>query len=228
MKVVPFSDEVPGIPADKPTVFYGATRWIDTIYKNNIWEPGVFFNPESTCEHWLDKYGPKALNYGAEVTTLKELVTRDYDPERCFFIRPCSDQKEFAGCVLPFENIARWGDLIISDSHELESVPILVAEPVGISHEWRLFIVDGEVISGSRYRTRGNLDIVPGLSPSVIRFAENMIDRYVPAPVFVMDIGLSVDYYVIEIGCFNSAGFYGSDIPSIVDAVSGFVERGRL
>jgi hypothetical protein len=99
----------------------------------------------------------------------------------------------------------------------------LVAEPVGISHEWRLFIVEGEVISGSRYRSDGKLVVAPGLPLGVIRFAENRIKDYVPSKVFVMDIGLSVDYYVIEIGCFNSAGFYAADIDKVVDAVSELI-----
>jgi hypothetical protein len=33
------------------------------------------------------------------------------------------------------------------------------------------------------------------------------------------------EYKIIEIGCFNSAGFYGSDISKIVRDVSVYVEN---
>lgn len=227
VQVTPFSDVPPDTDTSMPTVFYGATRWIDRVYRNNIWKPGVFFNPESTVPFWQEKYGLFALNYAGEVTTLKELVTRDYALDRYFFIRPCSDQKEFPGCVLTFKKIKNWGNLIVSDSHELESIPILVAEPVGLSHEWRLFIVNGEVVSGSHYRSKGELDVTPDLPDEVVEFAKMRIAEYAPAPVFVMDIGESCDLYVIEIGCFNSAGFYASDIGKIVGAVSELVEGYR-
>ena len=42
-QTVPFSDALPDIPHDRPTVFYGATRCMSSIYRDGRWTPGVFF-----------------------------------------------------------------------------------------------------------------------------------------------------------------------------------------
>ena len=97
-------------------------------------------------------------------------------------------------------------------------------EPVGIAHEWRLFIVNGRVSSGSHYRRYHKLKEDPYIPPEVIKFAEARCWEYMPTEVFVMDIGESAgNLYIIEIGCFNSAGFYASDVEKIIKDISDHV-----
>jgi len=47
VKVTPFSEELPTIPSDQPTVFYGATNFINNVYQSRKWNPGTFFNAEN-------------------------------------------------------------------------------------------------------------------------------------------------------------------------------------
>jgi hypothetical protein len=227
VEVVPFSKEVPDIDNDKPTLFYGATKWINNIYLNNRWRPGVYFNPESTCPVWFDKYKEAVLNYGAEITTLENLSIRSYDSSRLLFIRPIKDLKEFNGDVWEFGNLKRWSRGIATDlsTKDLAQIPIVVAEPCGIAQEWRTFIVGGKVSSASLYRRYHNLFIDKDVPNEVIEFAEAQAKIYSPSEVFVMDVGESAGkLYIIEIGCFNSAGFYAADVQKIIKDVSEFSE----
>lgn len=229
--IIPFCDRISDdIDNNKPTIFYGATRWIDNIYKQNIWKPGVFFNPKSIYSLWSQKYGEHSLNYGARQTTLAELSKENHPQDELMFIRPVSDQKEFAGDVMKFRHIKQWSNKLTRDSDiDLDTVPIITASPVGIAHEWRLFIVDGKVSSGSHYRTYHKFQTSSDVPKEVIEFAEERTKEYSPAPVFVMDIGKSGDaLYVIEIGCFNSAGFYDSDVEKIVYDVSQYIIENGL
>ncbi len=73
IKVVLSSNNIPEISADNIILFYGATKWIDNIYQNNIWNPGVYFTPNAHFETWIEKYKEAAFNYGAEITTLNKL-----------------------------------------------------------------------------------------------------------------------------------------------------------
>jgi hypothetical protein len=51
-----------------------------------------------------------------------------------------------------------------------------------------------------------------------------MCEIWVPAPVFVMDVGESAgNLFIIECNCFNSSGFYKSNIEKIVVDVSEFI-----
>lgn len=224
--VIPFSDELPDIANDKLTTFYGATRWINNIYENNKWTPGVFFNPESVCHFWLTKYREHAINYYGDITTFKWLERQEYPDDRMFFVRPCSDQKEFAGQVMSFAEIKDWRSKMTGDIEWLSECKILASEPVGIAHEWRLFIVDGKVSSGSHYRSYHQLQEDTYVPAEVIVFAEERAKDYSPTPVFVMDIGESAgNLYVVEIGCFHSAGFYASDVKKVIHDVSKYIEQ---
>jgi len=225
--IIPFCDGIPNIDTNKPTIFYGATRWIDNIYQNNIWKPGVFFNPKSVYGVWSKKYGDYALNSNARHTTLNKLGEENHQPNDLMFIRPVSDQKEFAGDVMAFGDIKQWSKKVVSDDIDLGSVPIIVAPPVGIAHEWRLFIVDGKVSSGSHYREYHKSKVSSEVPIEVIKFAEERSKDYSPEPVFVIDVGESGgNLYVIEIGCFNSAGFYDADVEKIVYDVSKHILKG--
>jgi hypothetical protein len=224
---IPFSDDLPDVSESGDlTVFYGATRWINTIYESDKWTPGTFFNPECVFTHWIEKYKGHALNYGAKETTLEDFgsVADDYGDE--VFVRPVSDQKEFAGQVIKKSEIKSWAEKVQTDVPDFAKVPIVVGEPYGISEEWRLFMVDNKVSAGSRYRRYHKLAPHPEVPQEVVEFAEARAKEYSPAGVFVMDVGRSGEsLYVIEIGCFNSAGFYASDISKIVKDVSEFCER---
>jgi len=224
-QAIPFSSELPNVPNNKLTIFYGATNWINNIVSSGKWTPGAFFNPDSTFSLWRDKYGQNALNQLAEVTTLEKILNQNSNADELLFIRPDSDQKEFAGQVLRRSEINKWASTVMTNAPDILTLPVVVGEPYGIEKEWRLFIVDGRVSSGSQYRTRHGLDTSSYVPGGVIEFAENMAKLYSPSPVFVIDIAKSSELYVLEVGCFNSAGFYDSDVDKIILDVSRYVEN---
>lgn len=222
-QTIPFSDELPELGTQRPTVFYGSTGCMAAIHRSGRWRPGVFFDEENfRFSGWGKQYGSSVLNAEAEETTLREFCARDYPAERVFFLRPCDDSKAFAGEVMAFGEARTWCEGL--DDCELSpDCPIVVAEPVGIAEEWRLFLVNGKVSTGSRYRSHHRLNVQPGVPPEAIRFAEGL--GWQPAPVSVLDVARSGDQlYVIEVNCFNSAGFYASDVGRLVADVSRYVE----
>lgn len=226
VKVIPFSGMVPDHDPSVPTIFYGGTGWINNIYTKYPDHRGIFFNPESVFTFWINKYKHDALNYGAIETNFDKLSKEDYPDDKMFFIRPVSDQKEFSGSVMKFADIKLWSDKIFTDVPDFGSTPIVVGEPYGLGYEWRLFILNGKVVTGSQYRTYYVTNVKPSLPQEVIDFAEKQAKVYSPSSLFVMDVGKNGDdLYVIEIGCFNSAGFYASDLETLMCEVSKHVEE---
>jgi hypothetical protein len=224
VKVIPFSGIIPEFDFNVPTIPYGGTGWINNIYIKYPNHRGIFFNPESVFTNWLNKY--KTLNYGALETTFGEVADALYLDDDLLFIRPVSDQKEFSGGVMLFKDIKQWRDKIITDVIELKDLPIIVHEPYQLSHEWRAFVLSGKVITGSQYRTYHVLNTKAGLPQDVLEFVEEQAKIYSPAEVFVMDVCKTAgELYVLEVGCFNSAGFYESDLERIVCEVSNYVEK---
>ena len=223
-ETVPFSNQPPELDADQPTVFYGSTGCMSSIWQAAKWRPGVFFDAERfSFPEWGRAYGSACLNAEAQETTLQALAQEPHPPERLFFLRPIHDDKSFAGEVMSFGEIQKW--VAELDGTVLSpQTSILVAEPVGISHEWRLFLVNGRFSTGSHYRTRQRLDVYAGVPEEVVAFAEDLARQWSPAPVFVLDVASSAgQLYLVEINCFNSAGFYASDVAKLVGDVSRYV-----
>lgn len=225
VKAIPFDPNPPEIYLPGPVCFYGATNFVAVANRAGRWQPGAFFDDYLfTFPVWNTHY--ECLNSDGEVTTIGEFAERELDPDDEFFIRPVRDLKEFAGNVVRFGDFAEWYKRISHNEYTVKTdCPIMVAAPKRISAEWRLFLVDGEVVSGSRYKKDGRLDISPDFPAAVKAYAEAAARAWQPAPVFVLDVCAAGDLLrVVEIGCFNSAGFYAADIGTIVEAVTGHME----
>ncbi len=75
------------------------------------------------------------------------------------------------------------------------ATPVLVADPVAFACEFRLFVLDGAVVTGSRYLTDGRLDPVPlsgdRLRRDVEAFAAEMLADLAPGlpSAVVVDVG---------------------------------------
>ena len=218
---IPFSDSLPSVKG-KNAVFCGSTNVINGIYKSGKWNPGTFFNENFDYRVWSDKY--KILNSNHQLIKLQEIEEKHfYGTEKHAFIRPVLDLKEFPGDVIEWKKFESWKKSLVNLDLLLDCVCV-VTEPFGISKEWRTFIVNGNVVGASQYREYLRLSPAPGAPPDVIKFAESQAAIYSPHVVFVMDVGKSADeLYVIEVGCFNSAGSYKCDLVPICKAVQEFI-----
>lgn len=229
--VIPFSDALNVyLENDDTSIFYGSTKWIECVYKFGKWKPGVFFNEASVCSIWTRKYGERSLNWPNIRTTLGDSLLREqcelFKQEGMVFIRPDKDNKIFNGQLMEVDKLNNWVDKMMGDSNSLLNEHIIISSPVNIDYEYRLFIVNGRVLSGSLYRMNGMLTVNNFIPNEIIDFAEEMSSVYSPSTIFVMDIAYVFGrLFVIEVGCFNSAGFYASDIEKIIIGVSEYCKR---
>ena len=222
LRHIPFSTQLPTLDTETPTVFYGATQFVNQIATEGRWTHGVFFEEErfqfSLCR---SKLSDRLLNAEAQLTTLAKLSNDSRSDSTELFIRPSGDSKEFAGNILTLGEIKTWVATLEDEDMSLTpECSVVVAEPVGLAYEWRVFVVGGRAVSGSQYRRYHRLEVQAGLPDSVVRFAEETAEVYSPAEVFVIDVAQSGDsLFVVEYNCFNSSGFYGSDIEAIVSSI---------
>lgn len=223
INVIPFDDTLPNISTKQNTLFYGGTNFVTNIWKSGLWKPGVFFSAENFTfsaykEHW------RVLNSDAKILALKDIHKENINPDDFIFLRPNKDLKEFAGEVIRFKELTSWVDKISFGNYLLDSsCEVVISEPYAIKDEWRIFIVGGEPITGSHYRSYGRLDIQEAAPKEVLEFAKQQISKWVPAPIFALDVGRCGDgLYVIEANCFNSSGFYKADINLLVNCVTKY------
>jgi hypothetical protein len=97
---------------------------------------------------------------------------------------------------------------------------VAVSAPKPIQREYRMVIVDGRLITGTRYKLGDRVASSPEVEPEVQAFAQAMADRWSPARAYALDIFMHDDrLYVGEINNLNSAGFYAYDVGKMVAAI---------
>lgn len=212
-------------PIAGPVVFHGRTTLILRAHEHPTWRRGVFFDPlRFRHEAYVDGFGADVLNADAEVRSWEDFLREPHGDDEQFFVKPEDDLKQFSGGVLRFAECAdlfrrlgRPGGALGPTSR------VVIAKPREIDAEWRLFVVDGAVVTGSMYRPSGEAHV----PPEAMAFAERAAARWVPSSVFVMDVArLERTWKIIECSCFNGSRFYAADVERLVRAVSQHQERG--
>lgn len=227
VKVIPFSHELLPEPKSLPArvTVMGATTMIG-IAKERGWFPGAFYNDNFDHKEWVKQLGTNLLNYEAEVCRFQD-INPSYNP---FFVRPCEDRKVFSGQVIDKANFDIWLRSTEQASYSgyttLTPDTLVVVSPLKAIHgEWRFFVVDGKVVTGSLYKRGDRVIHLPLLHREDAElFAEKMVEKWQPDRAFVVDVALTDEgYKVIEYNCLNSAGFYKSNVGKIVNAIEEMV-----
>jgi len=226
--VIPFTEELPDFKVKADNFYYGSTTFINNVYEQLNKPKGIFYDAQNfQISNYVKQWGEHMLNCNATFTTIKELANMDFDPKKLLFIRPDGDGKEFDGQVLEFEKIKEWDkNLVLVSEKFTRNSPILVSEPYNITREWRLYVVNGEIITGSQYRENFKLKKNAYVPDSVIEYAYYRITEYCPSPCFAIDIcETGGDAYIIECGCINSVGFYASDKKKLLLAILKYIDN---
>lgn len=229
--IIPFSEELPDIPSDVPTIFYGSARQTITIARSKRWRPGVFFDEATFCySAYCEHLGTRMLNHDALRLSARQLaaIPESVTSHTTYFVRPNGDDKAFAGTLMTGDALTTWAKRLIEIDAEMDlDAPMVIAPPKPIHMEWRLFMCGTQVISGSRYRTQGDLDVSDEVPGEVIKFASQSAACWHPAQAFVMDIASLMDgsLHIIEFNGINSSGFYMASIPKIIATLSGLAQK---
>ena len=173
--VIPFSGILPEFPDDKHSIFYGSTSMMYSVYQNEKYKRGLFFDKDTfSLSNYFDKWKESMLNFGARQLTINDLNKLDYADDKLLFIRPDADSKSFNGDVRRYDEIKLWAEQIkLTETDILNiSTEIIISEPYHLKSEWRLWIVNGKVITASKYRENFKLKPEYGCPQNVIDFAE--------------------------------------------------------
>jgi hypothetical protein len=218
--VIPFSRE---ITSDEPLdgnnfIPYGST--LMTMLTMD-WR-GNYFNPSTFRAECWNSNRADMLNLGAMSITDAVAFLKTQAPKSMWFTRPCEDLKQFSGMVIEAEECWQWfEDAMLCESsgtyHLSPDTAIVLSTPKNIGAEWRWFIVNGKVVSGSMYRFKGQMRKKEELNINVIDEAQRFADIWLPHRNCVMDIAIVDDEVkVIEFNTINSSGFYDHNVNNII------------
>jgi hypothetical protein len=215
------------------TVLYGSIQFVEQRMKTCTYAPGAYYARDRfRCSHYMPRLPLEILGNGggvylpfSEVLRRREQIYRMFGVSR-LFIRPDSGAKIFTGLAVEEG----------SDSFELQSMRqltsvtddtlVLIAPAQDIGSEYRFYIVNGEVITASRYMEAGK----PSPGTDVDEHCLALAKRVAGLPwqidlAYTCDIGLFVEYgvaspKVVELNALSTSGLYQCDSVSLFAAVA--------
>lgn len=192
-------------------------------YIKNL-KDGLFYNEQSFDQNYYGQLDLPLLNVQSQNLAVKDhLHTKFNEP---MFIKPSRDQKAFnAGILEPGYSIK---DFIFSQIHEnfyLEETAI-IAPVKPIYAEYRFFVVDKEVITGSQYRNSHSLFVSETVPESIMVVAKEYAKLYQPHDIFTMDLADTPEgIKIVEYNCWNASGLYKTNVPKIFNTVQEFKQQ---
>lgn len=174
----------------------------------------------SFAGHLLNGRG-RFMSLGELFWTFPMLLAEFGDAEQRIFVRPDDGFKSFEGGIVSEGGFEQW-----ANRQQLLQVPshtrVLVAEPVQLSAEWRVVLVDGRAVASSQYQPAW----LPGAPMEVVAFAEHRHrEASWPIGAYTMDIAQTEEgLKIVEVGSSLCVAFYESSVETIVDAVQLMVE----
>lgn len=219
IKVLPFVEDFDFDTKRKDVFCFGSLK-MARIAKKYDFNPGVLITPNHDFEVYSQHYKDELLNYDSKIFSFGEDFPWE---EESYFIRPTLDTKIFTGKVFIKDDWLEFRDNQLTNGHSTvlsKDSRIQVSTAKKLYKEFRFFVVDGKVVTGSLYRegyfTRRSNVIDDGAK----EYCQKMVDIFNLAPAFVMDIvSLDEGYKIVECGSVNCAGFYDSNIMSLLIAL---------
>lgn len=185
------------------------------------WRPGGFWSDQLTYEVWGREESPwhdLLLNRHATTTRLSEAQF----PSDALFVRPTSDSKTFNGRVFTRDEFLKMQS---ESANGKKTAPkpdtMIVLAPVRkIGQEHRHYVVDGEIITSSRYKLAGTPNFKEGADEVVLDCVRDAIRSWQPARAFVIDTYIAgQEVGIVEAGCIGNAGLYEADLLKLVNAL---------
>jgi len=224
VRIIPFIHEIEGkVPqVSNPIVVYGSIG-VQTLAEKHGWNPGVWTNDNFSSGGSID-ISDLLVNDSFEIMKLSEVADKVKLSE--FFIKPNSDNKEFAGMVITREEFATWHAKMLDINYlETDDFDVIIAPYKKLGCEWRVVVVNGKISSSSLYRQYGIVKPQRHIIPEVENIVMEAHSRFVPAPVYVVDVAqVGDEYKIIEYNTFNSAGLYACDVGKIIDDINAFLQ----
>lgn len=232
-KIIPFIGGIePDIDIDGPVMLMGPYSMLRVAQRKG-WTPGVFDLSQVTYGEHIAHWGGHMLNADAIFCAFSDVGENVADD--VFFMRPVFDSKVFAGKVFDLDEYAKWRHSVVvlgeDDGAGLRAdTRVMVSSPKVISREYRLWVVDGRVVTASLYRQGGRSIHSPIVEDSIKSFGRERASEWMPNRAFVLDVAQLPDgsLKVVETNTINAAGLYAADVGSLVEAIMGMDFGGEI
>lgn len=237
IKYVPFSQSglyypLQRIEYEEPIIYYGSLNLVRSLEMCGIGR-AIYCNLDKMkCSSYYSYYGRYLFNddymilpFG-EIDRLRNLIFDRFGIKDDIFMRPDSGFKTFTGGLL---NKAESLNHFLVNNVVFPEELVIITQPKQIEKEWRMVVVDREVVASSQYHSNGLLETSKGCPDHVLSFAKEVVSSTESQPddAFILDIAENADKIgVMECNSFSCSGLYECDLSPIVEAIRKLVIYG--
>lgn len=221
---------VPGVMLREGcAVAYGSIRFVESKTKGCQSTPGAYYSRDRyKCTHYMTRMPMDLLANGNGIyLPFGELERKHNEVYRLFgvsrlFVRPDSGAKVFTGLVIEQDAAAFELKSLMSLTSVTTDTLVLIAPAQSISVEYRFFIVEGMVVTGSQYMRDGMPEVSQDVDSECLAAAERVAG--LPWQIdlaYACDIGL-IDGVpkLIELNAFSTSGLYACNGKALFEAVA--------
>jgi len=163
-KMLPFGEGMKPPIIEGPVIFHGSLQGAAWIREHLPWTPGAIEHPHAFfCRYYYPRLQGFLLNeehlfmpFG-ELQGRREFLMEVLGDDGCLFMRPDSHRKTFTGTLVNTETWERDIELLGFYDVPPEEM-VVVCRPQNVNEEYRFWVVDGKLVTGSRYRMEDNHD----------------------------------------------------------------------
>jgi len=206
--------------SNEHVMIYGSKAFAE-IAKNMELKPGSFMTEQFEFEIFQRKLGNELLNNEfiiGELSTLHPIAEE-------FFIRPTGNTKLFTGMTVTKKDFLDWQERENREGSPYIGQTLMIAPLQRIKAEYRFFVVNQKVVTGSSYKVGDKIDVYSKPSPEIIKYAEQIVDKFPLAKAFVIDIAeTEKGLKVVEYNNINTSGLYGCDEVAFVHSINELEE----
>jgi len=202
--------------SNSDVMVYGSKTFAIIAQNMNL-NPGSFMTDNFEFEVLREQFGKELLNYEFMVGDLFSLEPA-WDS---FFIRPTGNTKLFTGMAITLPEFNEWRERESVPNSRYQGAKLMIAPTCKIDAEYRFFVVDGKIVTGSSYKVRESIDTSVNPSKEIVEYTKRMVDLFPLARAYVIDIAETPDgYKIIECNNINSSGLYNCDEYEFIKAIN--------
>lgn len=185
---------------------------------------GIFYDSQAFDQAYYSSLNLPLVNKNAFFIPVKENKLTTF--EKPYFIKPSKDLKAFLGGILqPGQTIENY----IENTQHIkyyEEEFVLLSEIKEIYKEYRFFIVDKKVITGSQYKNGDKVEYNSFIPEKILSIAKEYAQLYQPHCIFTMDLAETLNgVEIVEYNCWNGSGLYHCDKELLFKTVQNFIEN---
>lgn len=184
----------------------------------------VFYDFEKFDQAYYSQLDLPLLNKDCLIITFNEALNLKFNED--MFVKPSTDLKVFNGGFIAANTT--FSDFLKTQKRmsniDYSQVNIIFSPIKKVFSEYRFFVVDKTVVSGSRYMVDRVVKPNSFVPDDIWNKAEELSLIYQPADIFTLDLCYT-DHgiFIVEYNCFNCSGSYDNDLVKTYQAIHNFL-----